>query len=232
MLDSDVHVLVVHPWQQGVGDGQGVYRNLSAPNALQALRKKISAGDETLPAGPVEGLGLLIAAHDYQDLATQLATFTAALPLPEWQMVQRRAAALVAWEEEKIKLGAPLLTARVLRRKQAHIATLGGALGAVHQRLALVTAAASEAAGPAADLLELAAIKQSAIATQAAAIAALGTTFSGGAGLALAMGNTLADIAGQLTSSGGPGHDHTVCTACIFLAPPGRLTALKQLVGV
>lgn len=232
LLDSDVHILVVHPWQQGVGDGQGVYRNLSAPNALQALRQKILAGDEPLPTGTVEGLALLIAAHDYQDLATQLAQFTAALPLPEWQMVQRRAAALVTWEDEKIKLGAPLLTARTLRRKQAHIATLGGALGTVHNRLALVAGAASEAAGPAADLQALAAIKQATFTTQAAAIAALGTTFTGGAGLALAMGNTLSDIAGQIISNGGPGHDYTVCTACLFLAPPGQMTALKQVVGV
>lgn len=232
LLDSDVTALVVHPWQHGVGDGNGIYRNLSAPNALQALRQKLLVGDEPLPSGAVEGLALLIAARDYQDLATQLAQFTAALPLPEWEMVQRRAAALVAWEDEKIKLPPPLMTARLLNRKPAHIATLDATLGATHARLALVAGIASEATGPAAELQALAIKKLGAITAQAAALAALGTTFTGGAGMALSLGNTLADIAGQITSSGGPGHDYTVCTACLFIAAPGRLTALKQVVGL
>lgn len=232
LLDSDVHLLVVHPWQQGIGDGQGVYRHLSAPNALQALRQKLTAPDEELPAGAVEGLALLVAARGYQDLATQLAAFTAALPVPELQMVQRRAAALVGWEDEKIRLGAPLNPARLLRRKQAHIATLDAALGAIDQRLALVSGIASEAAGPAAELQALATKKQAALTLQAAAIATASATFTGAAGLALSMGNTLADIAGQIISSGGPGHDYTVCAACLFIAAPGRLNALKEVAGL
>lgn len=232
LLQHAHRYLFAHPWQQGIGTGDGLYRSLSAPNALQALASKLrDTADPHVPTGSIEAVGLLVASNNYAGLATHLSSFNSVLPLPETLMAQRRAQALADWERQKVTLPHTAQNTRWSTRQHGQNATLRTAQACAGDLVADVAGYDAENITPVAELQALATKKQTVLATHTAALAALNSTLSGSTGFALAAGNTIPDIVAALTS-GGPGHEYTLSVACLIVATPGNLTLLKEIVGL
>jgi len=68
LFNDEVHRVVAHPFQQGIGQG-GKYRTLSAPNAFKALGEKLKDGEfsESIDSAVV----VLITAADFPQLQTK-----------------------------------------------------------------------------------------------------------------------------------------------------------------
>ncbi|MFJ2287973.1 hypothetical protein ACIOUF_16685 [Pseudomonas iridis] len=94
--------LTVTPFQNGVGQGRGQQRFLSAPNLLQQLASKlVDASDTGRPTGPQFALSLMFLGTRYDQFAETLARFNALLPIPDLVRTERRARNLSRLETEK-----------------------------------------------------------------------------------------------------------------------------------
>ncbi|MFC6977607.1 hypothetical protein [Microbulbifer taiwanensis] len=109
LFGVDLRLLVVHPYQEGVGQGTGYSRHLSAPNAQLALAEKLGdAWDTHTPAGTLEAVAVLFAEQTLEAFAARLAAIGQAFPVPELRMAERRTDHLLRLEAEKSVLpGAP-----------------------------------------------------------------------------------------------------------------------------
>jgi hypothetical protein len=114
-------LLVVTPYQHGIGLQQGDQHTLAAPNAIKAMAAKLQDGaDPLLPAGQLHALAWMVTGSSEAELAANLAEVCAVLPLPEWCATLRRltaendlmaqpAAAMVPrWKAEEPLLWDPL----------------------------------------------------------------------------------------------------------------------------
>ena len=100
-LNHDLTVFSVTPWTHNIREGGGNHTWLSFPNAIDAVINKL----QTQPAGAV--FALAVAAANAGDLASQINTLVADLPLKQLLQWQRHAANLVTLESDKFDLVAP-----------------------------------------------------------------------------------------------------------------------------
>lgn len=234
LFDADLRLLVVHPWTEGVGQGEGVIRHLSAPNAQLALAKKLAdTWDTHKPGGNLEAVAVLFAEQTLQAFAARLSAIGQVFPLPELRVAERRAEQLLRLESEKSVLPGASLGGqwRPRRLLQLHMAkTSAQCVGA---EIATAYGYEVENTDPVTELQQLAAKKQAYLDSvraetenRVAQFAASGRTYC-----LYASGST-SDIADQVAAAGPFDHDHVFSAAILFTAAPGELTPLKEIFGL
>lgn len=97
-LGQALACMVITPFQQGIGQGRGYQRFLSAPNLVQLL------ADKLLGSAGGNALAVMLLSTRYDQLADVLSRFNALMPVPELQRTEKRARYLSRLETEKWQL--------------------------------------------------------------------------------------------------------------------------------
>lgn len=234
LLAFDGKLLVVHPWQHTVGQGEGNVRALSAINAIARLADKLTdQQDRNTPTGAMEAVAILVATASAKDLSSNLSALNAVFPVPELQFVQRRAEQLRDLEKTKwIQRTAPL-SPFWKRRQLQQFPALSDSGRYLNQIVATADGYDTENTTPSAELSALIAKKKSYLQQLDSDYTTLQNQLSGSAGLALYVtGSTPATLAQALKTAASPGHESTLSTAILFTGQQGQLTALKEIVGL
>ncbi|AZZ94674.1 hypothetical protein EUZ85_29775 [Hahella sp. KA22] len=232
LMHYEGQILCVHPFQEGVADGSGLYRYLSAPNAAARLAAKLTdAQDAGRPLGQLDAVALLIVARDLAGFAERLAAFNAVFPAPELQLAQRRAAQLATLEQEKWLLPDAPLTPPWVARDGLQIPRLAQHGRAVGAQLATAQGYAAETPSPIAELQAVIERKRQHLQQLQSHYDQLKSQLTGQAGYALYAEGDASAVAAQL-QAGAPGHEYVLTAGALFVADAGRLTFLKETFGL
>jgi len=234
LLDTGMSCVVVHPWQQGIGQGQGVYRHLSAPNAIQALADKLTDNNDiSSPNTNQEALALLINATNLNDFAQQLAAFSTVVAIPELQMLQRRAEQLKTLDADKVLLPDPASNARWVSRNALQLEAARESLKKVSGQLALALGYDAENIDPVTELQALISKKQNQLTALETDYSNFIAQFGGSSGCGLFLNSASPEQLGNsLRAAPGPGHEFVFSAAIMFLADTGNLTFFKEVLGL
>ncbi|MFA0810859.1 hypothetical protein [Microbulbifer epialgicus] len=234
LFGTDLRALVVHPYQEGVGQGESYTRHLSAPNAQQALAGKLGdAWDNHKPSGPLEAVCVLFAEQSLRAFAERLKAVCQLFPLSELCEAEHRAEQLLRLESEKSVLPGAPLGGHWRPRRLTQLQTARWASQAIGAEIASAHGYEVENSNPLEELQALAAKKQQHLDTIRATTENLVAQFT-------ATGNTYClfatgearQIASQITATRPFDHDHGFSAAMLFTAAPGELTVLQELFGL
>lgn len=230
---APLRVVCVHPWVQGVGEGENHYRYLSTANAVAAAASKfVDANDHDTPSGNVDALVLLLSANGFFGFAETLKQFNAVFPLPFTQLCERRAMQIASVETEKAKLPDAAVNAFWRGQACSHIPPVNVAASAVGELSAHAEAYELGGSSPTQELDALIAKKAAAITATQNSVASIKASFSGGSGKVKFFSNkTPAQIKLELASSG-IGHDSPLCCCVVFSGAVGSLELLREFVGL
>lgn len=232
-LLSEVRVLVVSPFQHGLGSG--LQRSLSAPNLLQLMAGQLTAGgDPHRPIGRQHGLAVLVLGTELGQLSQTLAVLNAVLPLPTLQRAERRAGQLARLEGEKWLMPSADTAPKWRTRGLQSSTWPRQAQQAMSAQLAALEGYAADAS-PVAELAALADRKAARLQEQAQRLADLRTATAGGGGTLrarwLGEGDP-AELRDALLEGDAPGHEWGLCAGVLLTGPESAMTYLKELVGV
>ncbi|ABC33408.1 conserved hypothetical protein [Hahella chejuensis KCTC 2396] len=233
LMRYEGQTLCVHPFQEGVGDGSGLYRYLSAPNAAARLAAKLTdAQDVGRPRGQLDAVAVLIVARDLAGFAERLKLFNAVFPAPELQLAQRRAAQLATLEQEKFILPDAPLTPPWIARDGLQIPRLAQHGRAVGAQLATAQGYAAETPNPIVELQGVIERKRQRLQQLQNHYTQLKSQLTGQAGFALYAQGDAPNVAAQLQAPGVPGHEYVLTAGALFVAKAGQLTFLKEMFGL
>lgn len=230
---AGAHIVCVHPWCQGVGQGDSHFRYLSPANAVAAAANKFTdAPDYRKPAGNLDALVLVVSANGFHAFAQTLNTFNRVFPVADVLFCERRAQQLASVEQDKLQLPDAPINARW------HAKGIG-ALGLTRVAGSVLgswgaSAMAYQAGGndPAGELDALITKKQSLLQAQAQAAADLQGLFAGGVGRgAFLSGQSAAQIKNALLNSD-VGHDEPLACCLVVAGAVGSLTLLREMLGL
>ncbi|MFS1525830.1 hypothetical protein ACL7TT_17240 [Microbulbifer sp. 2304DJ12-6] len=234
LFGADLHLLVVHPYQEGVGQGHSYSRHLSAPNAQRALAAKLGdAWDRNKPVGALEAVAVLLATQTLGTFATGLHTLCQWLPLPELCQAERRTQQLLRLESEKSQLPGAPLGGHWQPRRLTQLHTARSVAQVIGAEIASAMGYALENTDPLAELHTLAEKKQQHLDAVRAATETLVADLNGrGMTHCLYASGSPRQIAGQIQAAHPFDHDHVFCAALLFAAPVGALAPLQELFGL
>ncbi|WHI46816.1 hypothetical protein [Microbulbifer sp. VAAF005] len=234
LFGADMRALVVHPYQEGVGQGESYSRHLSAPNAQQALAAKLGdAWDNYKPSGNLEAVCVLFAEQTLAAFATRLKAVCGLFPISELCEAEHRAEQLLRLESEKSVLPGAPLGGYWRPRKLTQLQTARWASEAIGAEIASAYGYEVENTDPLQELQTLAAKKQQYLDQVRADTASLAAQFVGtGNTYCLFATGTTREIANQVLASKPFDHDHVFSAAMLFAAAPGELTILRELFGL
>lgn len=230
---DQVRVLCVHPWHQGVGQGNGHYRYLSPANAITAAAEKFTdQADRSVPDGIKDALVVLLSAQSFSSFAETLKLFNTVFRVPELELCERRSKQLATAEKDKQSLPEPSINARWRDRKLMNIFPARVATTVVGELLA--HAVAYEAGGQSAvsEVISLADKKNAAIADTQTTLANIASTFSGGAGQVLFINNKTTDDIKKTLEASGINHDAPLSACLMLTAKPGDLQIVAEILGL
>lgn len=222
--------LVITPFQNGIGQGHGYQRFLSAPNLVQLLADKLqdTAGGNAL--------AILFLSTRYDQLAGVLSRFNAAMPVPQLQRCEMRARHLSRLEQEKWELASAATLPRwgtlPLERctiTQAARRSLSGQLAALESHLA--------DSSPLADLLTLSARKVAQAAARDQQLKDLQDQLANPSPDAAMVARLIgpgngSELRRQLLSGSTPGHEWVLCAGLLLVGPKEGLSFVQELVGL
>lgn len=230
-------VLVVTPFQSGIGQGRGYQRFLSAPNLLQKLVDKLSdPGDGGRPQGPQYALCIMFLATRYDRFAASLARFNALLPMPDLVRAERRAQHLAKLETEKWVIpqagSLPRWSALPLER----CTVVKAAQQSMAGQLAVLESYAADSS-PMGDLAGLASRKAAqqrdrdqGLADLRALLADSQADTSMRARI-VGPGNN-AELGRALLAVDAPGHEWVICAGALLVGSEQGLSFVRELVGL
>lgn len=215
-LGAALTLITVDPWTHGVASGDGSVTQLSFPNAVDAVVKKLTG---------VSGaaLAIAVAAASAAALADDLDALKTAFPLPTLDRLARRAAKMVDLELSKLNL-------------VPHMPQIGGvSIDALPAIRALKRADLIKAAYDAAESFKNTAANSNltAFATERAAHAAAVATVQAEAAAGLTGGvgwrfYAASNVASAL-KNGMPGHDKSMTAILLFAGPAADVSILTEI---
>lgn len=107
--------VVAHPWQQGIGQGNGIHRYLSPRNAVNTVANKlVDLPDDFRPMGNdyFDALSILLCAESYAAFSNQLSSFLSLFSDPTVYMCMRRSGQIASLEQQKTLLPDAALNSR------------------------------------------------------------------------------------------------------------------------
>jgi hypothetical protein len=230
---AGLKVLCVHPWAQGVGEGENHYRYLSTANALDtAANKLLDEYDHLTPAGVIDAVVLLISANGFFGFYETLKIFNAVFPLPETVMCERRAAQIASVESDKVVLPMAAINSRWAGNESAHCYGISTATKAVGQLSAHAEGYEVGSESPEQELLNLITKKTHSLAATQSLVASVQAQFATSTGSGKYIANkTPAQIKALLNSSGA-GHDAPLCCCLVLTGAVGELELLREMLGL
>ncbi|BBM04159.1 hypothetical protein [Microbulbifer sp. GL-2] len=234
LFGAELRALVVHPYQEGVGQGESYSRHLSAPNAQQALAAKLGdACDSFKPGGSLEAVCVLFAEQTLSAFAERLKAVCQLFPLSELCEAEHRAEQLLRLESEKSVLPGAPLGGHWRPRRLTQLQTARWASQAIGAEIASAHGYEVENTNPVQELQALADKKRQYLDTVRANTEILAAQFTGtGNTYCLFASGTTRQIASQITATHPFDHDHGFSAAMLFTGSPGELTILQELFGL
>ncbi|BFM20523.1 hypothetical protein R50076_15720 [Gilvimarinus japonicus] len=106
---GDARVAFIHPWQEGVGYGNGIHKTLSAKNVIDAMANKLRDDKDRLcPSGDTEVISVVFSSATLIDLASLVDSFSAVFPFPELAMIKRLSLRMASYDLDSVKLSEPV----------------------------------------------------------------------------------------------------------------------------
>ncbi|WP_020411015.1 hypothetical protein [Hahella ganghwensis] len=234
LLNVKGQVLCVHPFLEGIGQGQGRYQYLSAPNLVQCLAEKLQdKHDEGRPVGPCDALCILVTATEYGRFSEALGSFNQVFPVPELQLAERRAGQLAVLESEKTIQPNAALNPHWKDRDHGQYPLAQEIRRGIGAQVGLMESFDAENQTPIDELQQLIAKKQRWLQQQEDNITALKARCSGPAGFRLFLENqSPSGIAKALQAPGLPGHENVLAAGVLLVTEPGGLTLFKEVLGL
>jgi hypothetical protein len=233
LLGRQTSSVCVHPWVQGVGQGEGHIRYLSPANAVAAAANKfVDAADTRAPGESVEAIAIVITATSFKQLGEAVQQCCAVLPNPQLDLCARRALQLATLERDKVEMPVAPGNALWTSRRLASVRALGIACGALGEVVA--HGRGYEAGGDAAlqELSALADKKQQAITRAQTAVNSLAARFTGGEGRGVFISaKAPQQIKNELASSE-LDHDAPLAVCVVYAGVPGSLSVLREMLGL
>lgn len=233
VLMANVNSFCVHPWTQGVGQGDSHYRYLSPANAMAATAKKfIDSADVHKPAVAVDAICVLLSATSYAQLSATLQQFCIVFPDAQLHLCQRRAKQLATLEKDKLLLPDAAGNAVWRPGRVAAIARSGIGCRAVGERLSL--AVGYEAGGVVSDaeLINLANKKAQHLTDVKTAIETFAASFAGAVGRGVFIANKNPEQIKNQLAVHSLGHDEPLACCVVYAGAPGKLTLLREVLGL
>lgn len=233
LLANEVSSFCVHPWTQGVGQGDSHNRYLSPANAVVAVANKFSdVADVNKPKTVVDAICVLLTAASYGQLAETITQFCTVFPDAQLRLCQRRAQQLSTIEKDKVIL--PDAAGNAFWRPGRLAAAGRGERGCslVGERFAHAVGYEAGGVSPDQELINLATKKQQQLSHIAAAISSFAATFSGGSGRGVFISaKTPEQIKNQLAANS-LGHDEPLACCVVYSGVPGSLGLLREMLGL
>lgn len=232
-LLARVAVVVVHPWVQGVGQGDNHHRYLSPENAVIAAANKLGdTADNNKPGTVMDAIAVLLTGTGFNVFSQTIKQFNTVFPLPETLMCERRALQLSTVDQDKQILPDAAINSRWLPRTVAGVGAVAQGSAVVGELCAI--AGGYEAGGVAADaeLQALISKKSASITAAQSAIDSMAAAFTGGVGRGdFFSSQTPQQIKSTLLSSH-VGHDEPLACCVVFSGAPGSLQMVKEMLGL
>lgn len=233
LLAGRVQVLCVHPWQQGIGQGENHYRYLSPANAVVHAAAKVSEiVDARRPRGALDALTIIITGKSFADFANALRAFNQLFPVPDLQLCERRAAQLATLENDKQILPDAMRNAYWRDRDKLTTGPLRQGLSVVGEACAHAMAYEVGGGDPDAELQALIQKKQTALQSSRDAVDELAAQFSGGSAKAVFLENQTPQQLQNTLNTSGLTHDDPLCCCLVITAERGGLVVLQELLGL
>lgn len=230
---TDVQMVCVHPWTQGIGQGETHYRYLSPANAVQAAAKKlIDAEDNNRITTSVDAVVIVVAAKDFDVFSKAIKQFSDVFPIADLQMCQRRSAQISTVEKDKIILPNPAINARWRWKGFGGIGHSSVAAATVGELTSHAVGYESGALSPDDEIQDLISKKKAALIDAQTAIDDIQSIFNDGVGRAAFFNSqSPAQIKNSLDSSG-LSHDDPLACCVVFTSAPGKLTLIREMLGI
>ncbi|MCG8295788.1 hypothetical protein [Pseudomonas entomophila] len=229
--------LVVTPFQNGIAQGRGYQRFLSAPNLLQQLANKLTdATDDGSPQGEQHALCMLFLATRVDQLAAGLSRFNALMPIPELVRAQRRAEHLARLETEKWQIPQATALPRWEALPLERCTVLKAAQQSLAGQIAVLESYAADSS-PMSDLAGLAARKADQQQVRDQRLADLRQLLEGGQADSsvrtrlFGPGNTT-QLRRMLLEGDAPGHEWVMSAGVILVGSAKGLSFVREMVGL
>jgi hypothetical protein len=233
IISTDVKMVCIHPWTQGVGQGESHFRYLSPANAIQAAANKlVDMPDFNRQTTTMDAIVLIVSAKSFDLFSATLKQFTNVFPLPDLLMCQRRAGQLSTVEKDKVLLPNAAINARWRWKGVGGIGLSRNASNVVGELCSHAVGYESGALSPDDEIQNLITKKTSAIDAAKDAVTDMQSIFSGSVGRGVFFsGQTAAQIKNALDTSG-LSHDDPLACCVVFTAVPGKLALVKEVLGL
>ncbi|MFG0496683.1 hypothetical protein ACF8MH_05025 [Pseudomonas sp. YQ_13] len=229
-------VLVVTPFQSGVGQGRGLQRYLSAPNLVQHLATKLEdVTDSNRPGGAQYALVVMFVGTRYDHFAASLSRFNAVLPMPDLKRAMNRAGRLSELETAKWELPSAGTLPHWGKLPLEQSTITRAASKAMSSQLAALESFAPSS--PLADLQALASRKAQRSSAKDQELADLRAMFDG-AGAEVTMSARLigpgnaAELRRELLTGDAPGHEWPLSAGVMLVGSLKGLSFVRELVGL
>jgi hypothetical protein len=228
-----VNVVCVHPWVQGVGQGNGHSRYLSTANAVLAAGGKLKDSfDSQIPAGVVDAITIIMPANGFFDFHEKLKQFNAVLPTPETILCERRAAQVASVEKDKILLPSPAINSRWRDNESAHSDGIKCATQSVGELSAFAEAYEMGAHSAEQELTDLMSKKNNVLNGVRESLTHVQARFANGVGLAKYIGNKTPAQISEVLSASGTAHDAPLCCCVVVTGAPREINLLREMLGL
>jgi hypothetical protein len=234
-----------HPWQHGVGRGEGLFRTLSFPNCTAAIVGSFDdQGDPERPQfsalAPLELIALIAGGPSPAIFATVLDAFNALIDSKEFRLAARRLAQAIELDATRytIATGSRLPDWQSVTLREAFPA-LNSMEDALRDNLAMLkgyAAGADNALDIAADLIAAKRAQLQTLQSRLAAATALFGQGLNGAGVyalhvtgAPGSAGLKAALAG---ATGAPGPELSFCAGVCWVGVEGTLTGVREVLAV
>lgn len=222
--------VVVHPWCEGLAQGDGHYRSLSSRNAVKAVAKKLGdVIDPHRPAGAMDVLAVLVSGSSYADLHQKLNAVLSVVSEPTLFMCARRCAQLASLETDKVLLPDAGMNARFVHFAAAGCEVIAQAIGAVGEAVALGDEVSIAGGSAETDLIAITKKKEAVIASVQTAAGDALADFGGGAGQFYFLSGVSANAASRALIDADVGHEYPYAVCLLVSGAPGALDGLRGM---
>ena len=232
-FEGDAKVLCGHPWQEGVGHGNGIHKTLSAKNVVEAMAKKLRDDKDPLcPDADTEVVAVVFNSETLVDLAGLLDAFYAAFPLPCLAMVKRLARRMASYDVDSVSRPNPVDNPPWSNLTSDKMAAIKEARAVSGARMAIIDGSLAEC--PERDeLQDLIARKRAFVESVENANELLISAAAEGAGQFLySQAQSPKLCADALLNANDFKHSDIYSAGVLFAGSPGELSAIKEAFGL
>jgi len=228
---GECRALVVHPYIYKPSDVQrnNLHAELTPPSAIEIILDKLNDIYDSELSDFKSAICFSIQGKNETQFATNLSLFNNVFPMPELEMVERRAKQLSGLETEKIQDKAKIQTPYFDPKENAYFDGMKSAIAITGTLSDLSSDYDIENTTPKSRLSALLLKKKNYLDTAQAELDDLKSVFSGGQGKGIYFSNFNKS---SLTNSGFPSDQFPLCAMVLLMGSSDSLTPIKQGLGL